>query len=51
MDTLNELVGAGGDACTIRERRKEQRKCSESLAKLGIIVADGRIRRDESDDI
>lgn len=45
MDKLIELVGAGGDSVTMRNRRREVHKSAATLLAVGIRVEDGRMMR------
>ncbi len=46
IDSLIQLVGAGTDSSTIRNRRRELHQAAEALKPLGIIVEKDRIRRE-----
>lgn len=43
LDTLIQIVGAGHDSESIRNRRREVRNCKQQLAALGIIVQGDRV--------
>lgn len=45
LDNLIQLVGAGGDSDTLRNRRRDVHKSAESLKQAGVLVVGDRIRR------
>lgn len=47
MDTLIQLVGAGGDSVAMRHRRREVHKSADALRAVGIIVDGNRIKRSD----
>lgn len=49
LDRLIEMVGAGGNSATMRNRRRDVHNCAESLRAVGIQLADGRLSRVNSE--
>ncbi len=45
LDNLIELVGAGGDSETMRNRRRDVHNSATSLKAVGIVIEDGRLLR------
>lgn len=50
IDTLIELVGAGGDSQTMRNRRREIHRSGATLLAAGIRIEGSRLMRAENDD-
>lgn len=46
VDTLINLVGAGGNSTTMRNRRRDLSKCTEALKSVGISVVGNRVSRE-----
>lgn len=45
MDKLIEMVGAGGDSVTMRNRRREVNKSADTLRAVGIVIEGSRLMR------
>lgn len=45
LDSLIQLVGAGGDSDTVRNRRREIHRAAESLKAVGVLVVGDRVHR------
>lgn len=45
LDRLIEMVGAGGDSNTMRNRRRDVHNCVETLRAVGIYINEGRLMR------
>lgn len=50
VDTLIQLVGAGGDSIAMRHRRRELHKSAEGLKALGILVDGDRVKRIDAEE-
>ncbi|WP_144267334.1 hypothetical protein [Comamonas thiooxydans] len=51
VDTLINLVGAGGNSTTMRNRRRDLNKCTAALKEVGITVAGNRVSREVQADL
>lgn len=46
IDSMIELVGAGGNSQTMRNRRRDVHNCAETLREVGIHIVDNKLTRE-----